>query len=63
MNGLKVLAIILKKEIEFKKYSYVCNLHFEQDCFSYGTLGKVLRLKAGSYPTIFHNYATMGYVY
>ncbi|XP_031788803.1 uncharacterized protein LOC100116417 [Nasonia vitripennis] len=44
-------------EMEFKKYSYVCSLHFEQSCFNYGGLSKTIRLKKGSCPTIFEKHS------
>ena len=36
-----------------KRYSYVCSLHFNAECFYFAGLCKNLRLKNGSRPTVF----------
>uniref|UniRef100_A0A6P7G579 Uncharacterized protein LOC114336045 n=1 Tax=Diabrotica virgifera virgifera TaxID=50390 RepID=A0A6P7G579_DIAVI len=43
-------------KVEFKNYSYVCQLHFEETSFSIGKMGtRYLRLTNQAYPTIFDN--------
>ncbi|CAG5057674.1 unnamed protein product [Parnassius apollo] len=39
--------------VELKKYSYICSLHFQPGCFYYSGLCKNRRLKKGSCPTLF----------
>lgn len=40
-------------DLSLPKYSYICSSHFKADCFYFAGLCKNLRLKQGSYPSIF----------
>ncbi|XP_076238649.1 uncharacterized protein LOC143181876 [Calliopsis andreniformis] len=42
--------------IEYKTQVYVCNLHFEKECFYYSGLCKNRMLRKGSCPTILSNF-------